>query len=155
MAAILIASLGDQRVGLRAEDVVEVVWAVALTPLPGAPEVVEGIMSVRGDVVPVVDPRPRFGYPRRALALDDRFVLVNESGRVVALRFDGADTVIDIDDVTISQPVSFGPPPSGIAGVVKLADGLILIHEMASFLSAAEASVLDEALSAREGGDQE
>ena len=155
MVAILIAKLDEQRFGLRAADVREVLWAVAVTPLPASPEVVEGIIDVRGEKVPVLDVSSRFGHERRAESLTDRFVLVTAEERVVALRFHAVESVIEVDEEAIEAMVTFGPPPRGIAGVVKTPDGLLLIHEMSSFLSSTEAALLEEALVTRAGGASE
>jgi len=54
---LLVAEIGALRFGLRLSDVREVVRAVAIDPLPGAPDIVEGLINVRGEVVPVLDVR--------------------------------------------------------------------------------------------------
>jgi purine-binding chemotaxis protein CheW len=147
--------LAGERLGIRVEDVSEVLWAVAVTPLPQAPEIVAGVIDVRGVIVPVLNVRPRFGHQSRPMRLGDRLVLVKSERRRIALLFDGADTVVEVAEEAIEGASSFGTPPPGISGIVKLPDGLVLIHRMESFLSAAEAAVLEEALAAREGSAAE
>lgn len=151
MATILIATIEGRRYGLRIEDVAEVVWSVARTPLPGAPESVEGIIDVRGTVVPVVDVRARFGHAPCLQALSDRLVIVQHAHRRIALRFDATEEVVDVPDDEISEPVAFGPVLDGIAGVASLPDGLVLIHSMEAFLSDTEAVLLEDALSGQDG----
>jgi len=67
------------------------------TLVPGAPAHVEGIVTVRGMVVPVLDLRVRFGLPPAELNLDTRIIVTESQGRVVALRVDSAREVLKLD----------------------------------------------------------
>jgi purine-binding chemotaxis protein CheW len=67
------------------------------TLVPGSPEYVDGIVTVRGMVVPVVDLRTRFGLPRAELNLDTRIIVTEYEGRIVALRVDTAREVLKLD----------------------------------------------------------
>ena len=146
MAAILVVNINDQRLGLWVSDVVEVVWAVASTPLRGSPPIVEGVISLRGALIPLLNARVRFDHPTRPVALSDRFVVIGVAGRLFALHVDHAEEVIEIEESEISSLEAFGPEPMGIAGVVTLSTGLVLIQDMESFLSETERLLLDEAL---------
>jgi purine-binding chemotaxis protein CheW len=57
---LLIFEIGASRFGLPSADVREVLRAVTIVPLPGAPPIVEGLINVRGRIVPVLDIRRRF-----------------------------------------------------------------------------------------------
>lgn len=143
---ILLFLLGTRTYALPLERAVEVVRAVAVTPLARAPLVVMGVINVRGEVVPVLDVRRRFGLPEKPLALSDRFVLIRTAGRVVALRADevvGVETLArdEVRDLrTLTSHSAF------IAGVAPLGDRLVLIHDPDAFLSEAEALTLAAAL---------
>lgn len=67
------------------------------TLVPGAPEYVDGIVTVRGMVVPVVDLRTRFGLPRAPQNLDTRIIVTECEKRIVALRVDTAREVLKLD----------------------------------------------------------
>lgn len=67
------------------------------TLVPGAPEYVDGIVTVRGLVVPVIDLRTRFGLPRTELSLDTRIIVTEHEARIVALRVDSAREVLKLD----------------------------------------------------------
>jgi purine-binding chemotaxis protein CheW len=66
----------------------------------------------------------------------------------VILHVDGATHLALIDETSIQPSLTLGPSAAYVAGVAKLEDGLVLIHDLATFLSAAEAASLDEALRA-------
>ena len=145
---VVVFEVAGQRYGLPAAHVCELVRAVAITPLPHAPPVVEGVINVRGRVLPVLDVRARFRLPAKPLELSDHFIVVSAGPRRVVLHVDRATDLALLDEASIQAPETLGPSATYVAGVVKLDDGLMLIHDAATFLSAAEAASLDEALQA-------
>lgn len=148
---VLVFEVAGQRYGLPSADVRELVRAVAITPLPDAPAVIEGVVNVRGRVLPVLDVRARFRLPSKSLDPSDHFIVASAGPRGVILRVDRATHLALIDDSSLQQPQTLGPSVPYVAGVAKLADGLVLIHDLTTFLSAAEAASLDAALSAPAG----
>jgi purine-binding chemotaxis protein CheW len=145
---VLVFEVEGQRYGLPTTDVRELVRAVSITPLPNAPAVIEGVVNVRGRVVPVLDMRARFRLPARPLDPSDHFIVASAGPRGVILHVDGATHLALIDETSIQPSLTLGPSAAYVAGVAKLEDGLVLIHDLATFLSAAEAASLDEALQA-------
>jgi purine-binding chemotaxis protein CheW len=145
---VLVFELEGQRYGLPTADVRELVRAVTITPLPGAPNVVEGVVNVRGRVLPVLDVRARFRLPAKALEASDHFIVASAGARGVILRVDRATHLTLVDEGSIQTPETLGASAAYVAGVAKLEDGLVLIHDVTTFLSAAEAAGLDAALRA-------
>ncbi len=135
--------------GIAADAVMEIVRAVAVTPLPGSPSVIEGIIDVRGTIVPVFDLRARFGVPSRAVTPADHFILARTPSRVAALHVDHVHDLVDVDADTIAELGTQVPTASHVAGAVTLADGLVLIHDVTTFLSSAESASLNAALAQR------
>src|SRR5712691_9905367 len=74
---ILLFEVGGQRYGLPVADVRELLRAVTLTALPGAPSIVEGAVNVRGTVVPVLDIRQRFRLPAKPPAHTDHLIVAS------------------------------------------------------------------------------
>jgi purine-binding chemotaxis protein CheW len=148
VTTILVVVLEGMRVGLDVSAVTEVVRAVAVTPLPGTPTIVEGVIDVRGRIVPLLDLAQRFGHAPRSLTLSDRFVLVESRGRTLALHVAEAAEVIEVDDEAMDGLGDFGPHPAGVSGVGKLPDGLVLIQDMEAFLTETEGELLEQALPA-------
>ena len=145
---VLVFEVGGQKYALPTADVRELVRAVAITPLPGAPAVIEGVVNVRGCVLPVLDVRARFRLPPKPLGLSDQFIVASAGARGVILRVDRATHLALVDAASIQDPETLGAGSAYVAGVARLEDGLLLIHDLTTFLSAAEAGSLDEALSA-------
>ena len=80
------------------------------TPVPNAPAFVDGVVSVRGQVIPAVSLRARFGFPRVAHDVRSRLVIVREHARTVGLIVDSAREFATI------APDSIKPLPEGIGG---------------------------------------
>src|SRR5881296_2430916 len=74
---VLVFEVGGQKYALPTADVRELVRAVAITPLPAAPAVIEGVVDVRGRVLPVLDVRARFRLPPKALDPSDHFIVAS------------------------------------------------------------------------------
>lgn len=149
---ILLFDVAGERCALPVADVLRVVPAAAVAPLPGAPPVIDGVLDLRGRVVPVLSLRRRFGLPDRALRPDDVFVVAAVGGRVAALRADAALGIARVDPADVVPAGDVVARPGHVGGVARLPDGLALIHDLRTFLSDAEAAGVDAALAAAEGG---
>jgi len=143
---VLVFEVGGQTYGLPIADVRELVRAVTITPLPNAPAVIEGVVNVRGRVLPVVDVRSRFRLSPKPLDPSDHFIVASAGPRGVILRVDRATHLAVVDEGAVQAPETLGTSAAYVAGVARLEDGLVLIHDLATFLSEAEAVSLDEAL---------
>ncbi|MET0402032.1 MAG: chemotaxis protein CheW [Cystobacter sp.] len=147
---ILLFTLESQRYALPLEDVRELVRAVRLTPLPRAPSIVEGLFNLRGELIPVLDMRRRFRRPARALQSSDHFIITQAGPRCMALRVDRAEGLMLLDLDLLDKTPRELPGVGYVAGVLKLPDGLVLLHDLRTFLSEAETLELEDAL-AQEG----
>lgn len=145
---LVVFRLDGKRYGLRLRQTERVERAVDYMPLPDAPAVVIGVIDVRGEVVPVLTVRERFGLPPRPVGVDDHFILANALNRRVAI-------VVDAVDGIFNRPVGGNGVVAGEAilpglghldGVMPLEDGLTLIYDLDRFLSAEEGRSLDAAL---------
>ena len=144
---LLLFSLDSRQFALPLERVREVVHAVEITPLAGAPGVVEGVVDVRGTVVPVLDARARFRLPARPVRLADHLILAEGAGRLVALR---VDRVLDTHEVPAESMTAANPNDASmahLAGVATLEDGMVLVHDLDAFLTQAETDALAQAMS--------
>jgi purine-binding chemotaxis protein CheW len=142
---VLVFEVGGDVYGLPTADVREIVRAVAVTPLPGAPRVIEGVVDVRGGLMPVLDVRARFGLSPRPLDPSDHFIVASAGARAVILHVDRATHIALVDEASIQSRDPLGPGAAWFAGLAQTGDGLLLIHDVAAFLSASEAEALDAA----------
>ncbi len=112
---------------------------------------VEGLLNLRGELLPVLDPRRRFRLPLRPLSPMDHFIVARAGPRTVVLRVDRAEGLLSLVPGSWDETPGELPGVGYVAGAVKLPDGLVLVHDLKSFLSEAEALALDTALAAPPG----
>lgn len=143
---LVVFSLDDQRYALQLSAVDRTVRMVEITPLPKAPEIVIGIITVNGSIVPVLDIRRRFGLARRKTKLSDHLLIARTAERAVALIVDMVHDVIERPVHEIVLPGTIVPGMEHVEGVVKLEDGVVFIHDLDGFLSLEEARALESAL---------
>jgi len=114
---LLLWRAGATRCAAPIERLREVLPALPLTPLPGAPPAVLGVANVRGTLVTVVDCRRLLGESDRAVP--DATVLVDLGGKAVGLAVDSVEDLVEVDDSDLAPPVA-----DGSAGwAVRLDDG--------------------------------
>ena len=106
------------------------------TPVPNAPAHVDGVVSVRGQVLPAVSLRARFGFPRVPHDIRSRLIVVREQGRTVGLIVDSAREFASI------APDAIKPLPEGIGGmsgrylrgIAQHGDRLLLVVDVRELL---------------------
>ncbi len=148
---LVLFTLDEQRYALYLPAVTRVVRTVEITPLPKAPEAVRGVVNVQGQVIPVVDIRKRFRLPEREMELSDQGIIASTSRRPVALVVDTVEGVIEHSNQEIIPLEKILPSTEYIEGMVKLEDGLVLIHDLDKFLSLEEDKELNDVLKKRKG----
>jgi purine-binding chemotaxis protein CheW len=147
---LVLVTVADRRLALPVDQVLEVHPIVEVSPLPGAPEVVEGLIDVRGELVAVLDLGVRFGQRRAGTSMDDRLVMVQTARRRLALHVDAAVEIVFPDAGTLrSRPVEEASATA--VGVVVLDDGLVVIHDLEAFLTAPELRQLLDAMARGRG----
>jgi purine-binding chemotaxis protein CheW len=139
---LLEVEIADQRCGLWAADVIEIVRAVTIVRFPKAPPIVEGLVNIRGRAVPVMDVRWRLRLPPKPVMPSDHLVLTRGAERVVAWRVDRACDVVRLPPIDFEEVRRLAPGAAYVAGVVKLPDGLMLIYDVPTFLSQTETDAL-------------
>jgi purine-binding chemotaxis protein CheW len=142
----VVFQLDTQRYALQLAAVDRIVRAVEVTPLPGAPDIVLGAITVEGRVLPVLDIRRRFRLAEREIRIEDQIVIAQTTARRVALVIDEACDVIERDpSASVGANLSV-PRIEPVEGVIELDDGLVFIHDLDKFLSPDETRTLDRAM---------
>jgi len=139
--------LDEQRYALYLSVVERVVGVVEITPLPKAPDIVLGVVNVQGKIILVVDIRKRFHLPEREMNLSDHLIIAHTSRRTIALVADTVTGVLELSDDEIIGKEEILSGLEYVDGVVKLEDGMILIHDLEKFLSLEEEKAISDQLS--------
>jgi purine-binding chemotaxis protein CheW len=147
---LVVFSLDEHLYALDLEAVIRTERMVDITPLPHAPEIVTGIINVRGEVVPVLDIRRRFRLAGRAAALSDQLLLARTARRTVVIAVDAVRGIMDSSSLEITGPEAVLPGIGYVRGVAICSDGMIFIHDLDGFLSLEEETLLETAISREE-----
>jgi purine-binding chemotaxis protein CheW len=131
---------------LDIELVERVLRAVEIRPVPSGPEILAGLVNVRGSVLPVVDLRMRFELSRRKPRLDDCLILVKTPMRRLALLVESIDGIISRTPEEIASVDAVAPRTRYFAGVAKLDGEILLIQDLARLLSLEEENAVDESM---------
>lgn len=148
---LVVFTLDDRRYGLPLPSVERIIPAVELVPLPKAPDIVLGVISLQGRIVPVVDIRTRFGLAAREMAASDHIVVAHSARRIVALLVDRVEGTLDYAPGELIEATAILPGMRYVAGVIALKDGMVLIHDLDALLSLDEEAALAAALAAPAG----
>lgn len=145
-AQLLVFTLDAQRYALRLDAVERVVRAVAVTPLPDAPEIVLGIINVQGRIIPVIGMRNCFHLQKKQIRTSDQFIISSTAKRTFALAADAVLGVVECPIGGIVPAEDIFPGMERIEGAVILADGMVVISDIDKLLSLGDEAVLHDQL---------
>jgi purine-binding chemotaxis protein CheW len=126
---------------LPSDDVRHMEMIDEITRVPNAPSFVDGVVFSRGQVVPVVNVRARFGFDRAAIDIRSRLIVVQSGTRLIGLVVDAAREFVNIPAELIQPPHEALAGMSGryVGGIASIGDRLILILDLGRILNFGEA----------------
>jgi purine-binding chemotaxis protein CheW len=139
--------IGDETFGVRIGSVREIVRVPEITTVPNAQETIEGVINLRGKIIPVVDLRKRFGQVEITTDKKSRILVVELENKLVGLIVNSASEVLKIPPSEIESPGSvFADGESSyVTGVGKLKGRLIILLDINKLLHRPEFKKLEEA----------
>ncbi len=137
----------DGRYGVELGLVERVIRAVAVRRVADLPAVVEGVMDMHGELVPVFNLRRRLGWSERGVGPEDQFLLVRTARRLVALVVERVEGVVEYGVGSVLGAEEIAGGGGGMAaGVVGGAGGLVVIQDVERFLTEAEGEQVERVL---------
>jgi len=139
--------IGNETFGVRIASVREIVRVPEITAVPSAPDTVEGVINLRGKIIPVMDLRKRFGHVDIQPDKKNRILVVELQNKLVGLIVNAASEVLKIPPSEIEAPGSvFAEGESSyVTGVGKLKGRLIILLDVSKLLHQQEVKKLEEA----------
>lgn len=136
----------SEEFGVDILKVQEIIRTVDITRVPKSPEFVEGVINLRGKIVPVIDLRKRFGMPRKEMDNETRIIVVELVDKVVGFLVDKVKEVIRVEKSVIEPPpeLTTNINSNYITGVAKLQDRLLILLDLNKVLSSDEQEKLAE-----------
>jgi purine-binding chemotaxis protein CheW len=129
---LVVFELGDERYGLDIATVYEIIRHQPITAVPQAPAFVEGVINLRGRIIPVVDLRDRFGMASGSQTKASRIVVCDAAGTRVGLVVDGVSEVLMVpsDAIESTPDVAAGHDAGYLRGIAKLGERLIILLDL-------------------------
>lgn len=136
--------LGNEEFSLDILRVQEIIRHMELTRVPRTPDFVEGVINLRGRVIPVLDLRKRFGLPSDERTNETRIIVVDVDNRTVGLKVDAVSEVLRLpaDTVEPAPAIVTGAESDYIKGVGKLDGRLLILLDVERILSRTERDAL-------------
>jgi len=125
-------SLGSEEFGVDIMCVQEIIRIPPITRVPKAPHYVEGVINLRGNVIPVISLRTRFGMPRVEETDLSRIIVLQVQTKVFGIRVDAVTEVLRLDSESIEPPppIALGMDAQFIRGVGKIGERLLILLEL-------------------------
>ncbi len=142
---LVVFQLAAELYGVEISRVHEIIRLQSVTRVPRAPAFVEGVINLRGKVIPVVDLRRRFGLPTAEHTRASRIVVVEIGDQVVGVVVDGVSEVLRVNGATVEppSPVVAGIDSEYIHGIAKLPERLVILLDLDRVLARDERRALD------------
>jgi purine-binding chemotaxis protein CheW len=134
--SFILCELAGTTYAVRSQSVRQMEMVENITPVPNAPAFVEGVVFSRGQVVPAINLRRRFGFEPRPHDLKTRLIVISHMERAVGLLVDSAREFVSIPDELLH------PPPEALSGmsgkylqsIARINDRLVLILDLDAVL---------------------
>ncbi|MFP4672107.1 MAG: chemotaxis protein CheW [Desulfohalobiaceae bacterium] len=146
MLQLVSFKLKDEEFGVDILQVQEIIRMQEITHVPNAPDFVEGVINLRGRVIPIVDLRKRFGLESQEHGSATRIIVVMIGQVTVGLIVDEVSEVLRIPENTVEPPppIVAGIESDYIKGVGKLEDRLLILLDLNKILSREEKTSLKQ-----------
>jgi purine-binding chemotaxis protein CheW len=140
---LVVFDLLDEHYGVDVAAVESIVKLQPITAIPQTPDYVEGVISLRGAVLPVIDLRKRFGFPAGEASKDTRIVVVEMEGKAVGMMVDAVSEVLRVAQEDIELPPSIvntaddgsGSGANFVTGIAKVGERLIVLLDLGQVLN--------------------
>lgn len=138
--------VGEEEFGIPILSVHEINRMLEITRVPQSPPFVEGVINLRGRIIPVINLRERFGLPKTEIGKDSRIVVVEISNRIIGFTVDRVNEVLRVpQDVVDDAPDMVGGIDSAyIEGVGKLDDRLLILLSLERLFGSTDLDALED-----------
>jgi len=141
--------IGDEEFGIDILKVQEINKSLQITKVPNSPPFVEGVINLRGRVIPIICLRTRIGIPKIELSNQTRIIVVEINGKTIGFIVDSVSEVLRIPKrITETPPeLTMGIDTRFITSVAKLEDRLLILLDIDKLLTNETESELEKIVS--------
>ena len=141
---LVVFELANELFGVDIGAVESIIKMQAITRVPQSPEFVEGVINLRGKVLPVIDLRLRFGLPAVEVTKSNRIMVVSMDGSEVGMIVDGVSEVLSISDSDVEPTPAMTSTVNStfIVGIAKIDTRLVILLDLKKILSLEERAAM-------------
>lgn len=145
----------QQLFGIKIASVVQIISIQEITPIPDAPVYTKGVINLRGNIIPVIDMRIRFGKPEIPYGEHTCIIVTYVDDAYIGFIVDLVDEVTTIEDDQITPPprVSRERTNFYLTGVGKVNDKVVMLVDTGKILSETELRFVESAASEEESAE--
>ncbi len=137
--------LGGEEYGVDISQVQEIIRMVDITHVPRAPHFMEGVINLRGQLIPIIDLRTRFSMPRTEQTKSTRIVVTEIGNKRVGIVVDSVSEVLNIpiEQIEDAPDMIAGAGTDYIQGVGKVGEHLIILLDLTMVVNGEEKTQLE------------
>lgn len=138
--------LADKEYAVDIGMIVEIIYYRPAVPLPQSPAFIEGVVDLRGTVIPVLDLKKRLRLPSAGSEQSHHILIVRLQDKMIGMVVDEVEQVIQVEEAQIQSSQRFleGAGSRHLQGICKLNDQLIFVLSLDTLLSGDEQAQLEE-----------
>lgn len=142
----LTLTLGDEEYGVAILNVQEIRGYETVTKIANAPSFIKGVINLRGEIVPIVDMRIKFGLSSVTYNALTVVIVLNVSNRIIGMVVDGVSDVITLTNDQIRVPPEMGAAldTKYIIGMGTIDDRMIILVDIQKLMSAEDMALFDK-----------
>ncbi|BDU50150.1 chemotaxis protein CheW [Haliovirga abyssi] len=132
--------LGEEKYAVQVKEIGEIIRVPKIEEVPNAEEYIEGVINLRGDIVPILNFNVKFKLPQKKLDEDSNILIIREEEQNVGILVDKVDEVINLNENKIVEApeLSIGIPKESFIGVVNYLGKLLILLDIKKLLSITE-----------------
>ncbi len=129
---LVVFDLADETYGVDIGSVREIIRIQEITKVPRTPDYVEGVINLRGKVIPVIDLRKKFGFEKAEVTKDTRIVVVDINGADIGVVVDAVTEVLRLSSDAVEPPTGVITTAESdyLLGIAKLESRLIILLDL-------------------------
>ncbi|WP_434510746.1 chemotaxis protein CheW [Desulfitobacterium sp. AusDCA] len=132
---LIVFNLGNEEYGINISFAKEIVRIPQITKVPNMPAFMEGIIDLRGQVIPIVDPKKKFGFAQTERGIDSKLLILDLEGMNLGVIVDDVSEVVNISENALEKLSGKMAAIGGksIEGIYKIDERLILLINALEF----------------------
>ena len=142
---LVVFKLGSERYGVETSQVKEIIRVEEITRIPNAPEFVEGVINLRGQITTIINLRKRFGMEPKEIDTNTRIIVFDHGKNTIGMMVDTVNEVkyLSTKDIDVLPSIITSRSDAKfLKGIGKLPDGLLVLIDLNKVLSEDELELL-------------